>query len=98
MVEIHGHTPDFDAGYARISVLAVSGQRKARDELAEDKGPVLGRRAGGPLRGIHCFCHDCEASHAPCWLRARRECHVPGSGGGSQVPRYTLVVVGQWGA
>lgn len=51
------HTPDFHTGYARISVLAISGQRQARDELAEDERPVLRRRAGGSLRSVYCFCH-----------------------------------------
>ena len=69
------HTPYFNTGYARISMLSVSGQRQVRDKLAEDEGPILRRRTGGPLRGRSCFCHCSEASHAPCWLRAQREGH-----------------------
>lgn len=76
----HVRTPYLHTGYARIAVFPVSGQRQVRDELAEDEGPVLRRRAGDPLRGGSCFCHCSGASHAPCWLRARSEGHVPGSG------------------
>jgi hypothetical protein len=84
------HTPHLDTGYARICMLSVSGQRQVRDELAEDEGPVLRRRTGGPLRGGSCFCHCSEASHAPCWLRARSEGHgrIPGGGVVPQVQAH----------
>lgn len=99
------HTPHFNAGYAHVCGISISGQWQIGDQLAEDEGAMLGRRTRLQLRGGRCFCHDLEAQYAPwlvmgaCWERRalsrviEGSLELSGAGGGAWM-HGTMIHVG----